>query len=270
MKNLIQRTITGVIFVAVLIGATIFHPNSLFALFFTISNLALFEFYTITKNDATNTNIWGGILFNSLIQIIGFSISSDFISASAMALLLPVILILTAIELYRKKELPFNGLAYMLFGIAYISIPFTLVYPIALQSGFGQFMPGLIVALLVFVWTNDTGAYLTGMAFGRTKLFERISPKKTWEGAIGGTALTTGAGYLIWLNIPEIALHHWLAIAVIVSISANFGDLVESLLKRSIGVKDSGSILPGHGGMLDRFDGVIFAIPAFFSYLQLF
>jgi len=254
--------------VAVLISATIYNPISLFILFFAVSNLALYEFYSITNNDLIETNIVGGLIINSSIHILVFGTEYSLFPPSLLAGIIPVILVVISAELYRKKTLPFNGLAYMLLGNIYISTPFALVYPITI-NGTDNFLPELIVALLVLVWANDTGAYLSGMTFGRRRLFERISPKKSWEGAIGGTMASMGIGYIASTQIESVALHHWLIIAFIVSVSANFGDLIESMLKRSIGVKDSGSMLPGHGGMLDRFDGVIFAIPAFFSYLQL-
>lgn len=271
MNNFLQRTLTGIVFVVVLIGGTYFHPYSIFLLFMLISNVAVYEFYSITKTDTVQPQIVTGIALNSILQIISFLTALNLVGLNYLSLILPVGLIVFCIELYRKKPLPFNDIAYTLLANAYISVPFALVYAIAINGVSGAFFsPELVIAVLVLVWTNDTGAYLFGMSFGKRKLFERISPKKSWEGAVGGTLAVLGVAYAISLYVPYISALHWMILGFVVSVAANFGDLAESMLKRSIGIKDSGSILPGHGGMLDRFDGVIFAIPAFFAYLQLF
>jgi len=268
VSNLLQRTITGIIFVAVLIGASWAHPLSLFALFFIISSLSIAEFYTITANKTSSAHRPIGQAINGVLHATGFLHASGHISQVWFLALIPLVLVFFTAQLYRKKDFPFNDIAVTLLGNLYISVPFVFVYYIVLAIPMPAiFSPKLLIALLIFVWTNDTGAYLSGMSMGKNKLFERISPKKTWEGAIGGTLLVVLASYLVSIWITEIAMIHWIALGVICSVTANFGDLFESLLKRSLNVKDSGTLLPGHGGMLDRFDGVIFAVPAFFTYL---
>jgi phosphatidate cytidylyltransferase len=271
VNNFTQRTITGIVFVAVLVGATIAHPLSLFALFFIISSLSIAEFYTISTTPKVSAHRPFGQAINGLLHAVAFLNASGSIGLGWFLALIPLILIFFSAQLYRQKELPFSDIALTLLGNIYISVPFIFVYYIVLAIPMGDgivFSPQLMIAMLIMVWTNDTGAYLSGRSFGKHKLFERISPKKTWEGAIGGTLLVVGASYLISLWIPQIALIHWIALGIICSVTANFGDLFESMLKRSLNVKDSGTLLPGHGGMLDRFDGVIFAIPAFFIYLH--
>lgn len=270
MSNLFQRAVTGIVFVAVLLGATWAHPISLFALFFIISSLSVAEFYTITSSATSSAHRSFGQAINAILHATAYMHASGAISHNWYLALIPAMVLFFTMQLYRKKNAPFSDIAITVLGNIYISVPLLFVYYIVfsmpMQSGFS---PELLIALLIFVWVNDTGAYLSGMSMGKHKLFERISPKKTWEGAIGGTVLVVGVAYLISFWITTIPLIHWIALGIICSVAANFGDLFESLLKRSVNVKDSGTLLPGHGGMLDRFDGVIFAIPTFFTYLYL-
>ena len=168
-------------------------------------------------------------------------------------------------ELFKKSTSPFNNLAYTYLGIMLTIVPFTFFHALAyVNNGFNFHYP---MAFLLLLWANDTGAYLVGMGMGRTKLFERHSPKKTWEGFIGGVAISAGVALIISHYYHDLLWHQWVVIAVIISCIGTLGDLVESMFKRSINVKDSGGILPGHGGLLDRFDGLLLAAPIVYSYL---
>jgi phosphatidate cytidylyltransferase len=153
-------------------------------------------------------------------------------------------------------------------------MPFSAFYREGLGSLINQnlitFSPGIIIGFFILLWTNDTAAYLTGITFGKHRLFERLSPKKSWEGFLGGLIGTIGMGYLIsgWLGVVDKP--GWIIISVIVSVAGTYGDLIESMLKRSIGVKDSGTIMPGHGGFLDRFDSVVISFPMVYLYIAVF
>jgi phosphatidate cytidylyltransferase len=171
-------------------------------------------------------------------------------------------------ELYRKKNKPFQNIALTFLGIIYIALPFSLLY----LMGFKEytvtgFKPKIILGFFFLLWTSDTGAYLVGMTLGRHPFFPRISPKKSWEGFIGGVVLTLLIAWVISNYFTFLSTYDWLIIGLIIAVTGAIGDLIESLLKRSLNVKDSGNILPGHGGILDRFDSVIFAAPLVFVYL---
>jgi phosphatidate cytidylyltransferase len=170
-------------------------------------------------------------------------------------------------ELFKKSTSPFTNIAYTFLGAILIIIPFAFFHGLAyLQGSFNFHFP---MAFLLMLWSNDTGAYLTGLGFGRHKLFERHSPKKTWEGFIGGVLIAAGVGLIISRFYTELPAVEWAIMGVIIGTVGTMGDLVESMFKRSINVKDSGSILPGHGGLLDRFDGLFLAVPVVYTYLYL-
>jgi len=168
-------------------------------------------------------------------------------------------------ELFSKAEDPFVNISFIVLGIFYIGIPFALLNFIAFDGS--TFHHRIVFGLLVLTWVNDAGAYLVGSMVGKTPLLPRVSPNKTWEGSIGGILSSIGFGILLGYVFDELAAQHWIALAFIVAVFGSLGDLVESLLKRSVGAKDSGNILPGHGGVLDRFDAFIFAIPFVAAYL---
>lgn len=172
-------------------------------------------------------------------------------------------------QLYAKQPNPIEVWSKSFLGHLYIAVPLGLLSHIAYQqSEVGVvYCPILMLAFFAFIWINDTGAFVVGVTFGKHRLFERISPKKSWEGFFGGLFFAMVAGYVASLFSPTISTIQWVGLALVVSTTATLGDLCESLLKRTLNVKDSGTLLPGHGGMLDRFDSVLLAAPAAVIYL---
>lgn len=248
-----------------LIGAVVWSSYSFLALFLLITILGLWEFYRLAEKDNNArpqkifATIAGAILFLS------FALSAFNESLRYLIINLPVLFLPFITELYTKSEKPFTNIAYTLLGVFYIALPFALWNLMIIHGN--NYTPHLLLGYFFILWSNDTGAYLAGMSLGKHKLFERISPKKTWEGFTGGGCLSLLIAYLISFYFKEIRVMDWMAIAAIVVVFGSLGDLSKSLLKRSINVKDSGNILPGHGGIIDRFDALLLSSPFIFSYL---
>jgi len=258
--------------VALIIGAIFWHPLAVFALFFAFNAVALNEFSRVFANKGYYNISPTSVIFNGSIVylMIGFY-ANHFVDAKVFLLFIPIIFVQFIASLYKISERPFEELGIKVLAIIYISVPFGL-FSIVDNMGqeiFGQREPLLLMAFFLMVWSSDTFAYLTGSAFGKHRLFERISPKKSWEGSIGGGTITiiiAGVfGYYSEIFTPWL----WVILALITVVTAIYGDLIESQLKRSMGVKDSGSIMPGHGGILDRFDAAIFSIPFYIFLLYL-
>jgi phosphatidate cytidylyltransferase len=286
-KNLLQRIITGTLFVVVLVGCIMWNAWSMAGLFLLIVILGLHEFYKLAEKANVQPQKWYGIFFGAFIIINVFFQKAYPVSALNI-LLIPFFSLPFFIELFRKKENPFANIGWTLLGLFYIVVPFMMLIAEFVPQGFlspiqGPWVPSYaqpqynyrpLLTIFILIWTSDTMAYVCGRLFGKHKLWERISPKKTWEGFIGGFIFTVVAGMMIgkyWLHPPvpgddsnEVAkmlMLKWGIIAAVISVTGMLGDLVESLFKRSINVKDSGNILPGHGGILDRFDALLLATP---------
>ena len=269
MSNIAQRTITGIVLLGVIIGSIVFCEYSFLLCIGALLLFSITEFYTITKTeDTVPQNIFGAAIGISIFAA-SYLYVKQLVDARVFALIIPFFLISFIIELYKKQGKPFQNLAFTILGVFYIAIPFSLFNFIVFNAFNKEYSFGLLLCLFAFNWTNDTGAYLFGITLGKHRLFERISPKKSWEGAIGGAISVVGIAFLFAYLLPYISLTNWIILGLIVCVFGVFGDLVESLLKRSLNIKDSGTLLPGHGGFLDRFDAVIFSTPAFFAYLYL-
>lgn len=272
MSNLLERTLTAIIFVIVLLGAIMLSEFASAILFFAIILLCQREFYNFFKETEIKpqkkVGIVGGLAFFILSVI---SEKSQTIT-QPLFLLIPIIFSIFVIELYRNRTNPTANIAYTILGIIYIAIPITLLHRLSYFQDFKfghEYNFELIIGYFFILWANDTAAYLIGRKVGRTKLFPRISPKKTWEGSIGGVVFGLIVGYINFLIFPHTPLLVWLGIALIVVIFGSLGDLVESMFKRSLNIKDSGSLLPGHGGVLDRFDGIFISAPIVYAFLSL-
>ena len=264
------RAITGFFFVIVML-ASLLLGNYVFDVFYLIlSMLCLWEFYSLVKQSGSAPAIFLGILNGVLVYAIAAIISwsdNDPGSYYMVLILVPTLIAIFIQELYTKSASPFTNIAFTIFGIILTVVPFSFFHALAYinrMTGFNFHFP---MAFLIMLWANDTGAYLSGRFFGRTKLFERHSPKKTWEGFIGGLLISAAGGFILSQFYKELTWLQWVTIAVIIGCFGTLGDLVESILKRSINVKDSGGILPGHGGLLDRFDGLFLSAPIVYVYL---
>jgi phosphatidate cytidylyltransferase len=265
VNNFFTRTLTGSLFVIVVLASVRFGPFSMQLLFLIVACAGLFEFIKLVETEDVRPQYIPGILTG----VVTFALISKLITLSNDALILSsaLICVLFIAELYRKSKNPFHNIAYTILGIIYIVVPFALLVRISYRDDVYSWI--LPFGFFILLWCSDTFAYLTGMWLGKTRLFERISPKKTWEGSIGGTIASVIAAIILHKTIGYFLLHEWIIIALIIVIAGTFGDLSESMLKRSLSKKDSGSLLPGHGGLLDRFDGLFIAVPFVALYLLL-
>lgn len=274
MKNLVIRALTGIIFVAVLVSAICLHPICFLILFSLITGLTVWEFCGLIRHYENATlqkaiNVVGGIY----LFIATFVYANDLTDGKIFLPYLLFIMLMMIAELYYKAPDPINNWAFSLFAQIYCAGSFSMLNFIGAvpgTSGVMSYSPLFIMAIFIFVWLDDTGAYLVGSLIGKRKLFERISPKKSWEGFFGGLFVVLAASQAFAWYVPEINNLKWLGLAATVVIFGTWGDLLESLFKRTLGVKDSGNVLPGHGGMLDRFDSVMMAVPASYIYIELF
>ncbi|MCD7898511.1 MAG: phosphatidate cytidylyltransferase [Bacteroides sp.] len=275
MKNFIIRAITGILFVAILIGGILYSPYTFLILFTLISALTVYEFGgLINKSGVAKINrqitMLGGVYL--FLAFFGFctGLAGSYIFIPYLLLLMYMLIS----ELYLKKVNPVGNWAYSMLSQIYIGLSFSLLNVLAFQynaetytvEGYNYLLP---LSIFIFIWLSDTGAYCVGSLIGKHRLFERISPKKSWEGSIGGAVLAIASSLILAHLFPEtgMSMIKWAGLAAVVVLFGTWGDLTESLLKRQLGVKDSGNILPGHGGMLDRFDSALMAIPAAVVYI---
>jgi phosphatidate cytidylyltransferase len=276
MKNFIIRTITGIIFVAAIV-ASFLRPEAMVLLFSIVTGLTIWEFTGLVnerEHVAINRFICtvAGVYFFFAMTYFCSDLYGGVAKSVVFIPYLITIIYLLIAELYLKQDDPVQDWAYTMLSQMYIALPFSLLNVLAFttdSSNVVVFNTLLPLSVFVFLWMNDTGAYCVGSLIGRHKLFPRISPGKSWEGSIGGAVvvLAVAAAISIYIDNVMLTLPQWLGLGLVVVVFGTWGDLVESLFKRTLGIKDSGSILPGHGGMLDRFDSSLLAIPAAVVYL---
>lgn len=276
MRNFIARTITGIIFVAAVV-ASFMRPEAMVLLFSIVTGMTIWEFCGLVneREDVTVNRfictVAGVYFFFAMTYFCSDLYGGAAKSVVFIPYLITIVYLLVA-ELYLKQADPIHDWAYTMLSQMYIALPFSLLNVLAFnatKSGIVTFNTLLPLSVFVFLWISDSGAYCVGSLLGRHKLFPRISPGKSWEGSIGGAVFVLVAAYAISYFIDDRLLNtaEWMGLGLVVVVFGTWGDLVESLLKRTLGIKDSGSILPGHGGMLDRFDSSLLAIPAAVIYL---
>ena len=276
MMTLIKRIFSGVIYIALIVTAILLLDNSpvVYLLVFPLLIvLGIGEMITMAKDDATQSwlvniiDMLGGVgIFVALyLHYEGTTLQSRTLWLLPIAAYL---LLRTIVQLYRPRQNAVHSLERSFFSLGYVALPIAMLNGIMSITA-----PRLLLGIFIFIWLYDTGAYCVGMLLGRHRLFERISPKKSWEGVIGGVALCVAGAYATYywfdefFQVPDLTT--WVGLSVVVAVFATFGDLVESLIKRTVGVKDSGHILPGHGGILDRIDSLLLVVPAVLIYLML-
>ena len=287
MKNLIVRSITGVIFVAAIVTCFL-RPEAMLLLFAIVTGLTVWEFCGLVNDHVAATSInrfictVAGVYF---FLAMGGYVSGITPSSGVFIPYLLTLIYLMVSELYLKQENPINDWAYTMLSQMYIALPFSMIPVLAFNAGadgnihFNSLLP---LSVFIFLWVSDSGAYCVGSLIGKHKLFPRISPGKSWEGSIGGGVFVLIAAAIVaWYDqsaveslkaagemyTPVLSTIQWLGLGLVVCVFGTWGDLVESLFKRTIGIKDSGNILPGHGGMLDRFDSSLMAFPAAVVYV---
>jgi phosphatidate cytidylyltransferase len=272
-SNLTQRIITAVIGAAVIVFGVVFSEWTYFMVFFIICAASIWEFYSLAGLDGMVPQKTFGTLSGMAIYCLSFFIERGDIRYEYYFLIFPLFSCVYLIKLYKKFERkPFTNIAYTFLGIFYVAVPFALLNIAAFEHHAlrSHYNFEIIFGCLFILWATDTGAYFAGTFFGRRKLFERISPKKSWEGAVGGALLAYLFAWGISVYFQTLLPWEWMVIATIIIVGGIYGDLVESLLKRSIEIKDSGDALPGHGGFLDRFDGLLISAPFIVAFLEIF
>ncbi|MCT4582554.1 MAG: phosphatidate cytidylyltransferase [Flavobacteriales bacterium] len=276
MNDLTKRIITGILFVVVLLLAITTNKYTLAGLFYIVSMAGLYEFYMLMEQVSFKPKKSAAMIVGSIIYGIIVMYSFGEFNFAYLLFIFPLLVTLVALELFRKSKDPVTNIAFSVMGILYVVIPLAILnffaydptYYNEMDINTNNYSSLLLVGFFVIQWANDSGAYLFGSLLGKYKLFERISPNKTWEGFYGGAILAVITG-IIFGQFFDGKTIHWIIVALIIVIFGTLGDLTESQIKRSCGVKDSGNLLPGHGGILDRFDGVLFSAPFVLAYLQL-
>lgn len=263
------RAITAFFFTIVMLGSIFLGPYTFTGFYLLLSLAALYEFFKMVKTSGIRPHRNVALVAAGLIFLMTAGFHFLQFDSKYLFLLVPLIFSVFIGELYKKSKIPFANISYTFVGFVYVTIPFCFFFSLGFLENTTEYNRDLPLAFLLMLWANDTGAYLFGMKFGKTRLFERHSPKKSWEGFFGGVFTSVLTAYLISLQFTEVGVFIWIGMAVLIGCFGTLGDLVESMLKRSLDAKDSGTFLPGHGGFLDRFDGLLIAAPVVYSYLYL-
>lgn len=271
MKNLAVRTLSGGVLAVLTVGAILLSKWTYGVLLLAILLAGMYEIYQLCAQNGTKPQYGMGLAAGVALFAINFFAGSGLLQTTDLPRLLTLyfLVMLPAIfvcELFRKSEHPEANIGATLLGVVYVALPLSLLCYIPAIGGLWQ--PWIMIFFLLIIWANDVFAYLVGMSFGRHRLCERLSPKKSWEGFFGGLAGAVAMGFLA-AYVLKADSWHWVGLALVAAVTGVLGDLVESMFKRSGGVKDSGRAIPGHGGVLDRFDALLLAAPFVFVYMVL-
>ena len=270
-KKVLTRAISGAVFLAIVIGSIFAGEYVYSAVFLFVAIVSMFEFYRALGQNGYQTQSKVSIVVGALVYCVVSFACIDPQYAPLALLALPLLFALFLYQLWQRDERPFESIAYNVLGVVYIAVPLALTHLMAKPSfiaGDNTYMPFVMLGVMVLQWTSDTFAYLTGITIGRHPLFARHSPKKSWEGFCGGFLFSILAGYLVgtYFDTP-FAVADWMVMGAMVPVTGTLGDLTESMFKRSMGLKDTGRIMPGHGGLLDRFDSLLMSVPFLLGYL---
>ena len=270
MKTFLTRFLSGLIYVGLVIGSLLLGPVVFGSVLFILLIIGLLEIYEISKLSGHYPQRNTFLLVGLLVYLLNVLVIWEYLPVKYLVLNLGLILLPFIVELFRKVKDPVQNLGFYLIGIFYLVIPIVvlnvLFFPdLDLKSPSNI----LLLGFFILIWINDTFAYLMGMLLGKHKFFERISPKKTWEGTIGGAVFAILGAYALSLFFTDFTIYEWIGLGLIIIIFGTFGDLIESMIKRTYGIKDSGNIMPGHGGILDRLDSILIASPFVLLYVVL-
>lgn len=273
MKNLLTRSITGLFFGFLVVSSILVSNISFFILFFLVVLFGLWEFFHLAEKADVKPQKYVAIIIGLLFYTCNYLFARKIVDLNVFIVFIPLIFFIFIFEIYKNDKKPFSNIAFTILGVIYVAVPFSL-FNYFTFSGENindvVYNSNILLGVFVLLWIYDSGCYIFGVSFGRNRLFERISPKKSWEGLIGGSVITIFSGIMLTNYLPVLERTDWIIISIIIIIAGTYGDLTESLFKRSISIKDSGKILPGHGGILDRFDSIMMASPMIFTYLELF
>jgi phosphatidate cytidylyltransferase len=270
VKNLITRTITGILFVAILVGSILWNVYSTGILFLAFAIGCYVELRNVFGGSKHKPWLSGGLFTGIILYVSVFLVIIGVLVPKYLFLLVPLFFLIMVAEIFKKKDNSFLDAALTFLGVIYIFIPFSLTsLVVKVPFGVPSFNPGMLLGIFILIWANDVFAYLGGLILGKHKLYETLSPNKTWEGTITGILFTIAAAYPVSLVFKGLLVTDWVILSVMISVLGIFGDLFESMIKRNNQLKDSGKILPGHGGLLDRFDAFLFAMPVATAYIIL-
>lgn len=253
-------------------GGILIHPFAFALVFATVLFFTQYEFYAMVEEAGHKITRLPGTLLGVSFFLITFSVARGYLPTSCNLLIIFIILLLFVIELFRKNKNTLERSGLTVLGFIYIAGSFSLmnyIIHVSLDGESNFFYPWILAGIFFILWINDSFAYLIGTRFGKHKLYPSISPAKSWEGFIGGAVFALIMGILNAVLFQSLSMFNWVVIALLTVIFGTLGDLFESKMKREIGVKDSGNILPGHGGFLDRLDSLLLAVPAVFLWLML-
>ena len=269
LNNLEQRIVAGLFGVVVIVGSILYGDFTFVLMVSLLSLLTQLEFYKLLGLDGNLPLTSYGTFCGVALVVLTYVIEKGLIGFENYFLISPLLAMIFFIKLYKKNDLkPFTNIGFTFLGLIYVALPFSLIVVMAMRGQ--NYNHEIILGSLLLLWATDIGAYFAGTKFGRRKLFERVSPKKSWEGAVGGAVSAALIAFLLGLYFQTYQPWQWFCIGAIIVVTGTYGDLVESLFKRSIAIKDSGSSIPGHGGFLDRFDGLLLSAPFIVTFLKLF